>query len=181
MTDIVLTGGDKLEARLKEILEKVSKAGVLRVGFLEGATYQDGTSVPMVAAIQEYGAPAAGIPPRPYFRTMIADKRDGWAPALGLNLVAQDYDANKALAAVGEGIKGQLQESITKIVAPALSPITVMLRDMRSRDQGLIVTGKTVGQAAALVAAGASNHGASDKPLIDSGHLLNSVDYEVKS
>jgi len=52
---------------------------------------------------------------------------------------------------------------------------------MRSHDQALVVTGKTVGEAAERVANGDDNYGASTKPLIDSGHLLNSVDYEVKS
>lgn len=181
MTDRVISGGAKLEARLKEISAKVSKAGTLRVGFLEGATYPDGTSVPMVAAIQEFGAPKAGIPPRPFFRTMIAEKADTWADALGRNLVAQDYDTHKALEAVGMGIEGQLQESIIKIVAPALSPVTLMLRKMRSEDQALIVTGKTVGEAAARVAAGEGTAGVSTKPLVDSSHLLNSVGSEVKS
>ena len=44
-----LKGGDKLEAALREIARKVSKPGKLRVGFLEGATYPDGTPVALVA------------------------------------------------------------------------------------------------------------------------------------
>lgn len=179
MTDRILSGGDKLEARLREIASKLSKGAMLRVGFLEGSTEDDGTSIPMIAAIQEFGAPSAGIPPRPFFRTMIAEKSDTWGGRLARGLVTVDYDAERALAAMGKIIGAELQESIANLDAPALSPITVMLRDMRSRNQGLIVTGKTVGEAAALVAAGASNHGASTKPLIDSGGMRNAVDYEV--
>jgi hypothetical protein len=176
-----MQGGDKLKARLEEIARMASKANVVNVGFLEGATYPDGTSVPMVAAIQEYGAPNASIPPRPYFRGMISAHKGEWGPQLGKIIKAADYDSDVALGRMGENIKGQLQESIIATSDPALSPITIMLRGMRSHDQTLEVTGKTVGEAAQRVADGDDNYGASTKPLIDSGHLLNSVDYEVKS
>ena len=80
---------------------------------------------------------------------------------------------------MGSGIASQLQASIKETNAPALSPVTLMLRKMRSEDQTLSVTGKTVGQAAVRVAAGESTAGVSDKPLNDSAHMQNSVDYEV--
>lgn len=179
MTVRTISGGGKLEARLREIAAKLGKAATLRVGFLEGAIYPDGTSVPMVAAIQEFGAPSAGIPPRPFFRTMVAEKSGRWGDVVALNLKANDFDAKRALALVGDGIKGQLQQSIVDTMGPPLSPITLMLRKMRSEDQGLIVSGKTVGEAAARVAAGESTAGVSTKPLVDSGHLRNSADYEV--
>jgi len=181
MATIGLSGGSALDQKLREIAEKAGKAGTLSVGFLEGATYPDGTSVPMVAAIQEYGAPAAGIPARSYFRTMIEAKKGNWGKSLGAIAVANGYDMDKTLNLMGEGIKGQLQESIkTADVAP-LSPVTVMLRGMKSHDQRLVVTGATVGEAARRVAAGETNYGASTKPLNESGHLQNSVGYEVKS
>ena len=74
-----ISGGNKLEAALKAISAKINRPGTLRVGFLEGATYPDGTSIPMVAAVNEFGAPSRGIPPRPFFRTMVADKSSTWA------------------------------------------------------------------------------------------------------
>lgn len=51
----IMTGGDKLEAKLREIAEKAGRANTVRVGFLEGATYPDGMPVAYVAAINEYG------------------------------------------------------------------------------------------------------------------------------
>lgn len=179
MASKAFSGGVALEAKLKEIAKKAGKAGTLKVGFLENATYPDGTSVAMVGAIQEFGAPSVGIPPRPYFRSMIAEKSGGWPVALGKIAVSNDYDMEKTLGQMGEGIKGQLQESIINTNEPPLSPITVMLRGMRSHDQSLVVTGKTVGEAAARVDEGLTNYGASDKVLDDTGHMLNSVDYEV--
>ena len=176
-----ITGGDKLAAKLRQISERVNGKATLRVGFLEGSTYPDGTSVPMVAAIQEFGAPKAGIPPRPYFRNLIAAKSGTWGDAVGNLLPANGYDATKTLGQAGEGIKGQLQKSIKDTMEPALSPVTLMLRKMRSEDQSLVVTGKVVGEAAQKVADGEDYGGVSTKPLVDSGHLMNSADYEVTS
>lgn len=176
-----LKGGDKLAAALAKISAGVSKPATLSVGFLEGATEPDGTSIPMIAAIQEFGAPKANIPPRPFFRNMISAKSGEWPSAVADLLKANDFDAVKTLGQAGAGIKGQLQESIINTYAPALSPVTVMLRGMKSNDQSLVVTGKTVGEAAERVAAGKTNYGASTKPLIDSGNLLNAVDFTVKS
>lgn len=145
-----IRGGDKLAKALAELSQKVSKAATLSVGFLEGATYPDGTSVPMVAAINEFGAPSRGIPPRPFFRNMIAAKSGEWPKAVGDLLKGNDYDAVKTLSVTGEGIKGQLQQSITDLTSPPLAQSTIDAKG-------------------------------SSKPLIDTGHMLNSVGYSVKS
>lgn len=175
-------GGEKLLAHLKLLAEKVANPVTLRVGFLENATYpenQGGQPVAMVAAIQEFGAPSRKVPPRPYFRTMIAAKKNGWGAKFGKIIKASDFDAKKAMALLGEDISADLRESIINTNSPPLSPITVMLRGMRSHDQSLVVSGKTVGEAARRVAQGLTNYGASDKVLDDTGHMLHSVDYEV--
>lgn len=153
---------------------------MLRVGFLSDATYPDGTSVALVASIQEFGAPKAGIPPRPFMRATVAAKSSTWGEAVAANLKAHDYDAATALDAVGMGIEGQIRDQIIATDTPPLSPVTLMLRKMRSEDQSLVVTGKVVGEAAARVAAGESTAGVSTAVLRDSGHLLNSLDHEVK-
>lgn len=145
---VAIKGGEKIEGALREIADKISKPATLRVGFLEGATYPDGTSVPMVAAIQEFGAPKVGIPPRPYFRNMIAAKSPEWGDAVAETLKAADYDVDRAFGQVGEGIKGQLQQSIVETNSPPLAPATVAKKGF-------------------------------DKPLIDTGHMMNSADYEV--
>lgn len=138
-----------MQAALDRIAAKLTKASKVKVGFLEGSTYPDGTSVPMVAAINEFGAPLRGQPPRPFFRTMVAEKSAGWPEAVAANLKAADYDAAAAMARVGEGIKGQLQQSIVDLTQPPLA--------------GSTIKGKGF-----------------DKPLVDTGHMLDSVDYEVE-
>ena len=92
-----ITGGAKLAAKLKELAEMVAKPATLRVGFLENAKYPDGTPVAMIAAIQDYGSPNAGIPPRPFFRNMIAAKSPEWPAAIAQLLKDNNLDAAKAL------------------------------------------------------------------------------------
>jgi hypothetical protein len=109
---------------------------------------------------------------------MIAAKSDEWAPAIGHLLPQNSYDVHTTLELVGEGIKGQLQQSIVDTTQPPLSPITLMLRKMFGNHPEEIA-GKDVGEAARRVAAGESYGGVSTKPLDWTGHMLNSVGSEV--
>ena len=120
-----ISGGVKLEAKLEKIARRLKRGAVVKVGFLEEATYPDGTSVAMVAAIQDFGAPSVGIPPRPFFRNMVAAKKDEWPAALEKLLEANDYDAERALALMGEGIAGQLRQSIIDTNEPPLKDATI--------------------------------------------------------
>lgn len=179
MAAVTIKGGDKLAAAMRDIAKNLKKGGTLKVGFLEGAKYPNGTPVAMVAAIQNFGAPRAGIPPRPFFSNMVKEKSKSWPKAIEENLRRSNYDTALTLERVGEGIASQLQQAIIDTDAPPLSPVTVMLRGMKGNDPSLKVTGKTVGQAAARVKAGKTNYGASTKPLVDSGDMIRAVGKEV--
>lgn len=120
-----ISGGERLATALREMASKVAKPATLRVGFLENARYPDGTPVAMVAAINEYGAPSRGQPPRPFFRRMIAKHVGEWPSAIGDLLKANEYDAAKALDLTGATIAGQLRQSITDLVDPPLAPSTI--------------------------------------------------------
>ncbi len=135
------TGGEALRAKLEEIARKLKRGGTVSVGFLEGATYPDGTSVPLVAAINEWGAPSRGQPPRPFFRRMIAAKQGEWPAAVEAQLKATNYDVSRTLARVGEGIRGQLQQSIVDLVDPPLAPSTIAAKGF---DKPLISTSTMV-------------------------------------
>lgn len=175
-----LTGGDALRAKLEEIAKKIEGAHELRVGFLEGAPYPDeaGTPVAQVAWWLNYGTKTA--PPRPFFTNMIAAKSDKWGDNLARILQSNGFDIDNALGQMGEDISDQLRQSLVDLNGPALSPITLMLRQMRIDDPHLQITGSVVGQAAAKVAAGDDYSGASTKVGVYTGHLLNSISYEVK-
>jgi hypothetical protein len=173
-------GGQTAAKVLAAIGVAAKKAESVRVGFLASAKYPDGTSVAMVAAIQEFGAPKVRIPPRPFMRNTVAKYKDEWPDAIANLLVENNYDAIKTLRIVGEVVKGQMQQEIVDTNAPSLSPVTLMLRKMRSQNPNLVVTGKTVGEAAARVKAGKSYAGVSTKPLIYTDTMYKSVDFEVK-
>lgn len=141
-------GGAKFQKELQRMAGAVKSADYVKIGFLSGATYPDGTPVAMVAAIQNWGAPRAGIPPRPFFSNMIAKKSSEWGPATGALLVANGYDAAKTLEQVGQAIAGQLRQEIVDTMEPALAPSTIKRKGF-------------------------------SKPLVETGHMLNSVDHEV--
>jgi hypothetical protein len=176
---VKISGGDKLNVGLSDIAKKLSK-GTLRVGFLEDATYPDGTSVGLVAAVQEFGSPSKGIPPRPFFRNMIAAHSKEWPDEIATALKLNGFDAVKALDSLGELISAELAESIQDLYSPSLSPVTIMLRGMRTQAQFRdLPFWQLIGEARERVAAGKTNYGASVKPLIDTGHLENSIRHDV--
>lgn len=170
-----VSGGDGLSRKLVEIGNALSKAREVHVGFLEGATYPDGTPVAMVAAINNFGAPEAGIPARPFFTDMIAKNSPDWGDIFSNVLKAANYDAQKALALMGDGMAGQLREAIVDMDGPANSPVTDLLKERFPTRDGM--TFADVMQARHDVAAGET--APAGKPLVWSGTMLNSVDREV--
>lgn len=170
-----VSGGEGLAAKLRDLRGKIGKAHEVRVGFLEGATYPNGTPVATVAALNNFGAPAAGIPPRPFFSNMVRDQSPEWGDRFAAVLAQADYDAQTALELMGEGIAGQLREAVIDLVGPPNSPVTNLLKQRFPTGDG--VTFSDVMQARADVAAGIT--APAGKPLVWSGHLLNSVDKEV--
>lgn len=149
MVTIELSGGGELERKLKEMMDKLGEGTLLRVGFLENATYPDGEHVATIAASNEFGNPGNNQPPRPFFRNMVAANSPAWPLEIGKVVRAVDFDGKKTLQLMGERIKDQLQGSIRELVEPPLSPYTIQKKGF-------------------------------DKPLIETSHMLNSVDYDVK-
>ena len=87
----------------------------LRVGFIDSATYQDGQNVATVAFWNEYGTEK--IPPRPFFRTTIANNKGKWIDYIRK---VQTLDAK-----AGELIKGDLVFSILNWTEPPNAPYTI--------------------------------------------------------
>lgn len=85
-----------------------------------------GLAVAQVAFWNEYGTIHA--PARPFFRTMIESKSPRWGIGLGIALRKTNYNARNALAIMGEGIRGQLRQSIRDWSTPPNSPRTVALK-----------------------------------------------------
>ena len=120
-----ISGGEKLAAKLRELAQYVTTPATLRVGWLEGATGSDGMSIPLRAALTEYGVPSHGQPPRPAFRNMIAAKSKGWGDLVAQGLKNTNYNGPAAMRQVGDVIAGQLHESVATITSPPLAASTI--------------------------------------------------------
>lgn len=173
-----ITGGEAMAAHMAAMREKITNASEVRVGFLEGATYPDGTPVAEVAAINNFGAPLAGIPARPFFSGMVREKSPEWGDKFAAVLKAANYDAEKALALMGEGIAGQLRQAIVETSGPPNSPVTDLLKQRFPMRDGM--TFADVQQAREDIYGDVVEYAPPGKPLSWTGHMLNSVDKEVE-
>ncbi|MHC5539496.1 hypothetical protein ACYOEI_14860 [Singulisphaera rosea] len=170
---------ETLTNRLKEL------AGIeTKVGWFPSAVYEDGTSVAMVASVQEFGH--GPIPPRPFFRPTIAEQKSAWAEnaAQGARAVLKgSLTAFQVLDALGERAQEDVKETINQITSPPLSPITLEIRAMKHKNPYLKVTGTLVGQVAAKVRQPGYKlaSGTPDKPLIDSKTLITTLTHVTET
>lgn len=146
-------------AALKKLIGDINKnKKVSKAGWFEKEKYEDGTQIAYVAAVQEFGDPAKKIPPRPYMRPTIKQKKIEWE-----NIIAQlfkqslngDGDIDKILASIGLRAAGDIRETITKLQDPPLKQSTINARLNKKSDK------KTIGNLY--------------KPLVDSGVMLNTL------
>lgn len=120
-----MKGAEGVQAKLDEIAKNLREAASLRVGFLENASYPNGTSVALVAAVQNFGAPLRGIPPRPFFSNMIKEHQNEWPDQAAQLLRKTKYDVKTTLKQMGEVIAGELRQSIIDTNEPPLAPATI--------------------------------------------------------
>jgi hypothetical protein len=137
---------DNVAKALKEIAER--NLASVEVGFMEDATYEDGTLVAAVAYANEYGASG---PPRPFFRNMIEQEKPTWGPKLAAAYKANNGDGKAALGIVGLDIQGQLIKSINDLTSPPLAPSTIKRKGF---DKPLIDTSKMINSTAVRVVSG---------------------------
>jgi len=142
-------GGTQWQVKIDAVAKKLSNATAVDIGWLPDAKYPDGTQVALVAAIQQFGAPSRGIPPRPFFSEMITEQSPAWPAAVKATLTNNDGDTAAMLEDMGALIAGQLAQKINTFVGVPLAPSTIARK----------------------------GH---DKQLIDTAHMLNTVDYIVK-
>lgn len=172
-----ISGGDKFEAKLAEIAAKLARGGKLRAGFFEDATYPGGTSVAMVAALNNFGS--GRTPPRPFFTNAIREHSGEWANTLATLMEKTGNDVEQSLATLGEIIVGNIKDSIAQTNSPPNAPVTNLLKQRFPLGKQSGMTPGDVWQAFADVAAGES--APAGKPLDWTGTMLNSVSYEVSS
>jgi len=142
------SGGDRWRHRMDAVRTALEEAKAVDVGFMPGAKYPDGTPVALVAAVQNFGAPSRGIPPRPFFTEMIRERSGEWPQAIKEFLKVGDFNTKDALEHMGELIKGELQQKINTFQGVPLAAATIKKKGF-------------------------------DKQLVDTSHMINSVDYQV--
>ena len=141
---------DKIKATFERVPDEFDGM-VAQIGFPSGKNYPDGTPVAYVATIQEFGAPAVNIPPRPFIQPTVRTEKNYWSSVLASQIpkvVRGKMTAFDALDLVGIVAKTGIQQKISSIYSPPNSPATI-------RRKG------------------------SSKPVIDTGYMLASVSNSV--
>ena len=138
--------------KLNTILLKAEQARIkrVRVGVFSTAKYEDGTSVAEVAATNEFGDPDRGIPERPFFRQSVAIMEDELPDVL-----AGVIDPETMEVGVREG---------SLVGAYAADVVQQRIVDLKEPPNSPLT----------IKIKGSSN------PLIDTGHLRQSVTWEVE-
>lgn len=163
--------------RLKNALALV-KAKSAKVGWFESARYENGMPIAYVAAIQEFGYAAGGIPPRSFMRTTAAEKgRPGgewsvFAERGARAVLAGNSPPEFMMDMIGQKASGDIAKKIASITTPPLKASTVRARERRyARPQKHSKLEMSFG--------GAVGFGIF-KPLVDTGQMVNSVTYVVE-
>lgn len=153
---VEVKGGDKWKALLSQ-LSKIG--GSVKAGFFGNATNTEtGASIPTYAFYNEFGAPNANIPARPFMRNTIATQKEKW------------------FSSVAGQVKGQAEKP--EAWKGALFNVGAL---MASDIQHEIETGSFAPNAPATVAA-KKRKGKVDPyhPLIDTGDMIANVRSEVE-
>ncbi len=149
-------GGEKFEAAVKDITAKLTGgSSEVRVGFLENATYPDGKKVAFVAAMNEFG-----------HRIVRAGKTVGYAPARPFFRNMISAKKPEWPAAMGMQLKANGYD-VAKTLDVVGAAVGGQLR------QSIVDTNSPPLAPSTIARKGF------DKPLVNTGHMLNSVDHQV--
>lgn len=190
-----VTGGDKLMAHLNGIQAGLASAGTgpsVRIGFLESATYPDGTSVAGVAAIQEFGATINRQPGTvTVFRKVAAAGTHFLRNGRFVKRSQSNFSTTHAHGAYTITIPPRpfFRRMIKAKARSWPGEIVTLLRDNKYdaaktlKKMGELIAGQLRQSIVDLVdpalAASTIRRKGSSKPLIVTGVMLRNVDYEV--
>lgn len=122
-----------------------------KVGWFDSARYPDGTPVAYVATIHEHGA--GPIPARPFMRPSVAEYGASWMELMGQGAKAA-LNGSVSPAAVLEAVTLRAAGDVGKAIRAVTSP---PLKPMTIARKGF------------------------DKPLVDTGQMLQSVTGKVEA
>ena len=160
-----VTGGNKW----KQELGKLTGMNIgFKVGILDGATYENGTSVAYVAYLNEYGYPVKGHnPPRPFMGRTIELNGKKWMAIIKHNLKGKRFSrdaALKAYNAAGQVARTDMMNTIKEW--PDSDP--------RGNKESTIKRKEKRGRSGKNLEAIDPN-----KALMDTSHMLKSINFEV--
>ncbi|GAN69294.1 hypothetical protein [Acetobacter orleanensis] len=147
----------------------------VKAGFFKTATEADGTPVAAIAAVQEFGAVVRGrgghsviIPPHPFLRQTVAQRRSAW--------VRQLAEALKAtLRAGGAGTTEPPLNTLVQRLSAPTQALTTVGKTMQADITQTIRQTHTPSNAPATI-----RHKGFDKPLLETGTLQNGVSFQVE-
>ena len=142
----------------KDVIKNLKKLKnyKLTVGWFD-SKYENGTPVQQVAMIQEFGSPEKNIPPRPFMRVAKMEHEKEWKEQMAKSMkgVHKGRKTEKqALDELGETVVKDIRQAIMDVYFPPLKDPTLKAR----RRKG--------------------NY--SEKPLIDTQKMFDSLKYEYK-
>ena len=146
---------------LNQIIKQLDSKNV-KVGWFPSAKYPDGKPVAQVAYTNEFGDVNKHIPPRPFMRPTIREKRSTWNHVLEKNLkrvLLGEIDLEIALKLLGEEASGDVKDTIASIWSPPLAERTKQERLKKLKNKK---------ETKSLY-----------KPLIDTGIMFNTCLSEV--
>ena len=153
--------GDAQKA-IKDLRRAIRNIDVLAGVPRDTAPYPDGTSTALVASVHEFGSPSRNIPERSYLRSTFAENQEKYIGMArrGLQSIVDAIGAGETprrslpqiAGLIGLQVVGDVQEKIEELKDPPLRPETIDRRVNQS-----------------------------DNPLVDTGHLMQSIRHEVRS
>lgn len=134
-------------------IEDMSKLTVV-TGVLKGHFYPNGANLAAVTVTQEFGDPAQKIPARPFMRPALRDSKAAMAGE-ALRQLNDGKEAEDVATFLGAYLVGEMRKKIRDLHTPVLRPRTI---------QNRLARGNT-----------------SVKPLIDTGYMQASLNFEVRN
>jgi hypothetical protein len=161
-----VVGGKKLALALEAIQQKITGGGVLRVGFLENARYPERTNARFLAAVGSKATPTVQ-PPMPVAQAAF------WNEYGTARMPARPF-FRTTIARESKDWGDKLGKAIVATDYNGQAALALLGQSMRDDIESAIAQWSSPGNAPLTVRIKGF-----DKPLVDSGVMQRSVDYEV--
>ncbi len=161
MATVVRKSDAQLWARLTSA-RRTMGGRELKIGWFSTNRYENGEPVAYVATIHEFGSLKAGIPPRSFMRPTVEREEANWRRFLAQEtkkIVSGTLTVEALFEALGLNVGGEIARSITEVMSPPLALATIKAKKRKMKN--ITLTGKL------------------DKPLVETGVMLDTVSYAV--